>query len=463
MKSIVPVTIITGFLGSGKTTLLKYIMAANHGYRIAVIQNEFSDEMGIESPTLVDANGQIVDDIYELPNGCICCSVRGEMVAAIDTLLDKYPGKFDYILVETSGITDPEPIAASFWMDDALDSNVTLDGIVCLVDAKNFEAAVGLVDLSEADDLDQKLLKTLADENQTKHQSEGLGESAFAGGLLGLAREAVKQVAASDRILLNKVDLLKDQPEKLSRVRKILKALNPLADIIDTSNSAIPDLSSVLNLKAFDPKSMISRLSVVQTSTFDQKSSISIKNLNNCSSEHCCESSDHCGSAAHDESPHQHCHKKDCHSCDATHGGVSNCIVTVNLKLQETAIDAELLEPLLGDLIWGRECGIIYRCKGLFYGLLFNDDDEGRMWKEPHVCALQGVGESFEIVKVKAVSVNDLEHVDGNFQAKFLFVGVGLNQKRLSEGIASVLAKVPLGGADAQIPKRHRFDDEEQS
>ncbi len=123
-ESKIPITIITGFLGSGKTTLLNYILKEKHGKRIAVIENEFGEEIGIESLIARDGNdGEVFEEFFELGNGCICCSVKGELVVTVEKLL-KRKDKFDYILIETTGLANPGPLAATFWLDKEQESEV---------------------------------------------------------------------------------------------------------------------------------------------------------------------------------------------------------------------------------------------------------------------------------------------------------------------------------------------------
>ncbi|ORX60347.1 cobW-domain-containing protein, partial [Hesseltinella vesiculosa] len=211
-KRKIPVTIVTGFLGSGKTTLLNYIMTEKHDKKIAIILNEFGETSDIEKSLSVNQDGNLFEEWLELRNGCLCCTVKDNGVVAIENLMKKR-GKFDYILLETSGLADPGPIASMFWLDDGLGSEIYLDGIVTLVDAKHIQEYIG----------------------ERKQDVE--------------INEAIKQIAISDRIVINKTDLV--TADELASVEEDIFDINAVADTIKTSRSKIP-LDFVLDIAAYD-------------------------------------------------------------------------------------------------------------------------------------------------------------------------------------------------------------------
>ena len=197
----VPVTILTGFLGSGKTTLLNRILTEEHGQRIAVIENEFG-EVGIDQGLVITAD----EEIFEMSNGCICCTVRGDLIRVLGNLM-KRRDKFDYVLVETTGLADPGPVAQTFFMDDEIRDEFTLDGIVTLVDAGHIEQQLGRSD------------------------------------------ESTEQIAFADVLVLNKTDLV--DAETLDRIEARLRSMNRIARIVRSERARLP-VNTVLNLEAFN-------------------------------------------------------------------------------------------------------------------------------------------------------------------------------------------------------------------
>ena len=201
MTDKIPVTVLTGYLGAGKTTLLNRILSENHGQKYAVIVNEFG-EIGIDNELVVGAD----EEVFEMNNGCICCTVRGDLIRIVEGLM-KRRVKFDAIIVETTGLADPAPVAQTFFVDQDVQDQARLDAVVTVADAKWL--------------------------------SERLKD----------APEAKNQIAFADVIILNKIDLV--TPEQLREVEGRIRAINPYAQLHKTTKCQVP-LDAVLGRNAFD-------------------------------------------------------------------------------------------------------------------------------------------------------------------------------------------------------------------
>ena len=329
MTDKIPVTVITGYLGAGKTTLLNRILTEEHGRRYAVIVNEFG-EIGIDNDLVVGAD----EEVFEMNNGCICCTVRGDLIRIIEGLMRRR-GKFDAIIVETTGLANPAPVAQTFFMDAEVKEAAKLDAVVTVADAK-------------------WLLDRLRD-----------------------APEAKSQIAFADVIVVNKTDLV--SADELAEVEGRIRAINPYATLHRTVKSAVP-LQEVLERNAFD----LDRILAIEPAFLD---------ADDHDHDH---DDDHHQHADHDHGDDHHDHDHDDHDDHHHHGGLKHYhdeeMHSVSIRY-EGEVDPERFVPWLNDLIQ-REGPDILRSKGIiafaneprrfvFQGVhQILDGDLQREWKE---------------------------------------------------------------------------------
>jgi G3E family GTPase len=303
-KEPVPVTVLTGFLGAGKTTLLNYLLTQKHGYKCAIIINEFG-AISIDNQLVVGVDEEIV----ELNNGCLCCRVRGDLVKSLANLFQKAK-KFDYVLVETTGLADPSPLAHTFFMPE-LQKQLRLDGIVTVADAKHLEK------------------------------------------VLDETPEAKPQIAFADVILLNKTDLV--SPADLARVEGRIRRMNSLAKIYRTTKSEI-DVAKILNIRARDIAAPLE----VQP----EKPEHDHDHDHDHDHEHKC--TDKCDHDHHDHShDHDHDHDHADHDHDHEHHHHDESVKSFYFA-EDRPLDLKKTEEWLGKLL-NEHGGDIYRSKGILY------------------------------------------------------------------------------------------------
>ncbi|PQV53942.1 GTP-binding protein [Paraburkholderia sp. BL21I4N1] len=303
----IPVTVLTGFLGAGKTTLLNYILREKHGRKIAVIENEFG-EIGIDGGLVLEST----EEIYEMTNGCVCCvgAVREDLVRIVRMLVER-PDRLDHIIVETSGLADPYPVAQTFFLDDPIAKQVTLDAVVTMVDAKHIAAH-----------LDDLVLD-------------------------GSDNQAVDQIVCADRIVINKVDLV--GPDDIASLTQRIRGLNATAEIVESSYAQI-DLDRILGVGANE----FSQILVESDGLHEEQHAHGT----------------HQAHADHDEEEHEHDHAHHHDGHDAPHQHADHAdhqhdesVSSVGIEV-DADIDLDALQTWLAELR-DADAANLFRMKGI--------------------------------------------------------------------------------------------------
>jgi G3E family GTPase len=319
MSEKIPVTVLTGYLGAGKTTLLNRILSEPHGKRYAVIVNEFG-EIGIDNELVVGAD----EEVFEMNNGCICCTVRGDLIRILEGLMRR-KGKFDAIIVETTGLADPAPVAQTFFVDQDVQDAAKLDAVVTVADAKWLSAR------------------------------------------LKDAPEAKNQIAFADVIILNKTDLV--TPEELREVEARIRGINPYATLHRSVKADVP-LDAVLGKNAFDLDRILEiEPAFLEASDHDHEHGHDHAHDHDCGPD--CGHDHHHG---HDHNHHDHDHG---HGLKVTH---DEQMQSLSLTI-EGDVDPNKFMPWVNELVQ-REGPSILRSKGI---LSFRDEPKRFVFQGVHM------------------------------------------------------------------------------
>jgi len=377
----IPVTVLTGYLGAGKTTLLNRILSENHGKKYAVIVNEFG-EIGIDNDLIIGAD----EEVFEMNNGCVCCTVRGDLVRILEGLM-KRKGKFDAIIVETTGLADPAPVAQTFFVDEDVQKNARLDAVVTVADAKWLSDR--LKDAPEA-----KNQIAFVDEDVQKNARLDavvtVADAKWLSDRLKDAPEAKNQIAFADVIVLNKTDLV--SKAELAEVEARIRAINPYAKLHRTERCQV-QLSDVLERGAFD----LDRILEIEPEFLDAG-----------------DGHDH-----HHDHDHHHGHDHG-HS----HGGLKHYhdedMQSLSLR-SDKPLDPTRFMPWLQNLV-ATEGQKILRSKGI---LAFADDDDRYVFQGVHMM-LEGD--------------HQRKWKDGEVrESRVVFIGRELPQQMIRDGFESCI------------------------
>ncbi len=386
----IPVTILTGFLGAGKTTLLNKILTAHHGKKIAVIENEFG-EIGIDQDLVIHAE----EEIFETSNGCLCCTVRGDLIRILNHLL-KRRNRFDYILIETTGLADPAPILQTLYFDENLKQMLQLDAVVTLVDCKHIE----------------------------KHFSDN---------------EVQQQIAFADVILLNKIDLV--TPETIHSLEKAIHGINPSAKILRTLKGDV-SMDEIFNIGS----GSLDRLEEKENELLTLTSQLSLTSISDSTPDHFHTNHSHtnhshpdhdhskCGSDC-DHHSHGHAHPLETSAgkTDALNESLTDYRVLHNPAVSSIGIqlpgdiDMDKLNDWLSNLL-AEQGENIYRMKGI---LSIADNNHRLIFQGVHMTLDSAEGSEW----------GETERLN-----KLVFIGKNLDREQLTNEFARLIT----------TPKKHR-------
>ncbi|KXZ42979.1 hypothetical protein GPECTOR_108g174 [Gonium pectorale] len=411
-KSKIPITVVTGFLGSGKTTLVNHILTANHGKKIAVIENEFG-EVGIDDALVMESK----EEIFEMNNGCVCCTVRGDLIRILNKLI-KRKGKFDAIMIETTGLANPAPVIQTFFVDDNIKDACLLDAVLTVVDAKHV----------------------------TQHLDDEKPD--------GVVNEAVQQIAFADKVLLNKTDLV--NAEELAAVRARIHHINKPVEIIECVRSQV-DVGRLLGINAFSLEKLLATDPEFLETGEEDHHHHHHHHHHDHDHDHDHKCSDKCHDGHHDHShehhdhdhdhehEHEHKHEGECtekckdgehhHEGEAKKGGHGHHhhhvhddrVTSVGFEL-EGDMDMQLLNGWLSKLLQERGADL-FRSKGI---LAIKGSEHKHVFQGVHMLlqfssSAEGVGRPWKEGERRL--------------SKVVFIGKNLKRQELLEGLQGCLAQ----------------------